>query len=418
MERVEVYLTGSGNIRIDSFFEKNNEYVDYRLEGRRAEQFIEELSRESIRYAEEDGENLVITYNGLKLVINECTDILKNKKYADLFFPIILKIKHQEERKKVKELKNKTVIRKNKHIKSRIIATGLTLVTISGILIGIAKKQNKSETNKNDSITYIQLADEPEEKEDKFIELSNKYKEEDNEIIEVSSKHQDLNEEATSKVSDNLNIVSISYDDRTGSSKAINTENNYKRVIDKYSKIYGLDPKLMLALATQERGIHSTNLDSGGAIGLMQIQKNVWANHKLKAYNFQTKQYETIIVNPTDLSNLDYNVKLGCMIFQENLRNMNYNPLLALQSYNMGYGNMNRILANYCLDSKKTKEQVLNNINDTDWMGCRNLINVGDQKYVEHVLSYCGNNAKIINIKPDGTEIGININNKDNKKVY
>lgn len=35
--------------------------------------------------------------------------------------------------------------------------------------------------------------------------------------------------------------------------------------------MYGVDPALVLAVATQERGIHSSVTDTGGATGLMQI---------------------------------------------------------------------------------------------------------------------------------------------------
>ena len=410
MERAEVYLTKFGKLRIDSFFDKKNENYDYRFDDKRAEQFIEELSRESIRYAQEDGDNLIVTYNGLKLIINECMDILSNIKYRELFAPILLKIKHQEERRRVKELKNKKVVRKNKHIKSRIIASGLTLVTISGILIGISKKNEKVKTDNYIPTTYTQLSDEYNEVKDHFINVSkNAFNEE--KAVPPEEKSFSLDE-------DNVVCVSINYNDRTNTTKAINAKLNYKNLIDKYSKMYGLDSNLMLALATQERGIHSEKRDSGGATGLMQIQNSVWAGKSLKAYNFEKKQYEKIIVDSKKLSDLEYNIKVGCMIYQENLRYMNYNPLLALQSYNMGYGNMDKVLKNYYLDSKKNKTDVLNNFNDTDWMNCRNIIEVGDKSYIENVLSYCGNSIKIVNTKPDGTKVVVNVDNKENKKIY
>ena len=416
MERAEVYLNSSGELRIDSFFEKNNEYIDYRVEGKRAEQYIEELSSQSIRYAKEEGENLVVTYTGLKLIINEFQDILSKKKYKELFAPILLKIKRQEERKKVKELKNKKVQRKNKHIKSKIIATGLTLLTISTVSMGIVKSLEQSSILRDykSSQVYTQEVEPDFEYQEKFIEDEKSVTSED-----VAPQTEQINvQNKPIEPEQKVKLASLSYEDRSESSKAIKTNSDYGNIIQKYSKMYGLDSNLLIALATQERGVHSPNQDKGGATGIMQIQNSVWNNQNLKAYNFNTNSWESIIVDEKSLSNLDYNIKVGCMIFQDCLKSMNYNPLLAIQTYNMGRGSLNKVLNNYCIDTNKKKENVINDCYDTGWLSYRNLIQMGDQQYIENVLSYYGDNIKIENIKPDGNKIGINIINKKTEKIY
>ena len=66
--------------------------------------------------------------------------------------------------------------------------------------------------------------------------------------------------------------------------------------------MYGLDPKIIIAIATQESGIHSTRSINGCATGLMQIENSVWRDQKLTVFNYDTLEYETIVVNVENLS--------------------------------------------------------------------------------------------------------------------
>lgn len=119
------------------------------------------------------------------------------------------------------------------------------------------------------------------------------------------------------------------------------------------------------------------------------------------------------------LQNVESNIRIGCMILQNSFQYMKYNALASIQCYNMGYGNMMKILKQYALDSNTTIDEVLSNIEDDGWLKYRELITQGDQQYVEHVLSWMGENINIKNVKTDGTLVSININNNyDSKKVY
>ena len=107
---------------------------------------------------------------------------------------------------------------------------------------------------------------------------------------------------------------------------------------------------------------------------------------KLSAYNFETNTRENIIVNEKSLSNVDYSVKVGCMILQTVFKYMNYNTLAAVQCYNMGYGNMHKIFNAYSCDSGKSVDEILNDVTDTNWMNYRYIIKKGDQEYIENVF--------------------------------
>lgn len=176
--------------------------------------------------------------------------------------------------------------------------------------------------------------------------------------------------------------------DRTDSKKAIIARENYEDMISKYCNRYGLDSEVLLAIATQERGVHSSVRDKGGAIGLMQVEVGVWNNESLSVKNVIENKYETINITEEKLSEADFNIKTGCAIFQDCLKKMDGNIFAAIQCYNMGYGNMLKILNSYAKDSGTSVDNILKNNEDLGWLEYRSIINVGDKEYLENVLSY------------------------------
>ena len=209
----------------------------------------------------------------------------------------------------------------------------------------------------------------------------------------------------------------INYSDRSYSEKLETARALYGDIINKYATTYGLDPELVLALATQERGIHSNKKDPGGATGLMQIQNSVWVGHDLTAYNFNTESYETIKITKEKIEDCETNIKIGCMILQDMIRAKDYNIVAGLLSYNMGGYSVDKILARYQNVSGISRAQVLNNQNDCGWLEYRDIITIGDRDYVQHVLSYMGNDIDTYVIKPSGERVEVSIKNYDASKT-
>lgn len=178
------------------------------------------------------------------------------------------------------------------------------------------------------------------------------------------------------------------FEDRTNTEKYINTKNNYGDIISEISNEYGIDPKIMLAIATQESGEHNT-LRNGPAIGLMQIEKSVWNNEDISCYNYKTNSIEKIHITEEKLKNLEFNIKVACMIFKQCLNDSKYNIPVAIQMYNYGYGNIKKAIKLY-YGNNVDCENIIND-NDYQWLDARNKINVGDKLYLEHVLSYVEN---------------------------
>lgn len=185
-------------------------------------------------------------------------------------------------------------------------------------------------------------------------------------------------------------ISNLQIEDETESEKANKTKELYYDIIEKYANMYGVLPSVILAIATQERGVHSDTIDQGGAIGLMQVQASVWDGKDLEVYNYDTNSKEKIHITLDNLRDVSFNIKVGCAIFQNYLKKMKDNYPLAIQSYNMGPSSVNKILNAYCLSCGKTYDEVINS-DDLGWLSFRNSSYPGDSFYLEHVLRYDSN---------------------------
>ena len=373
MERIELYLNSKNRPVIDVYKNDTDEVVSKHIKNYNALDTIDKISTYKIQSVSVTEEDIILKYNGFVVNIREYKDVFKLNEMKQMK-SIISKHYNQQNQKKVKK---KKVKRKNKHTGSKIIAATLVLSIIG---TGAAMAQEKTENNEIPSVGYVSIEETTNLEQITIKEPeTNKVK-----VVEITTKP----ETTTTNEEIETDVISLNYQDKSNTQKAKITSSYYGEKIKKYAEIYGLDAELMIAIATQERGIHGEKMDAGGATGLMQIQNSVWRNQSLTAYNYQTKKYETIKVSESELSNIDYNIKVGCMIFQNTLKYMDYNVVAAVQCYNMGYGNMKKILNAYSNQTGKSISKILSDKTDTGWLKYRSLINQGDRKYVEHVFSW------------------------------
>lgn len=378
MKKYEIYIDINGRLSISEFKRQNSQFETLILKGRDTFEKIKILASKSLVdfYLNKKKNHAILEYKNYVVNISDFDEVINKRGIG----PFVNNIKRFKETESLKQIKPKKVQRKNKYIKTRIIATGLTLAIIGSCAANLLKQEPKF-SEEIPSTTYS---------------ISNEI---DNNDVEIITTKIEENKQQTA------DLIAVKYEDRSETSKAKKTEAYYGDMINKYAKMYGIDSKLALAVATQERGIHSSITDKGGATGLMQIQNSAWIGEKLTAYNFETKKTETFIVTLDKIKDVEYNIKYGCMILQTVFNYMDYNPIAALQCYNMGYGNMMKILNAYSKDSNKTVKEILENHKDTKWLNYRNLIKVGDQEYVEHVLSWIGNEVEFKNLNQDGSII-------------
>lgn len=189
-------------------------------------------------------------------------------------------------------------------------------------------------------------------------------------------------------------------------------QENYSTKISYYAEKYGLDPLLVMAVATQESGIHREGVSYGGAVGLMQIQKNVWIGESISAYakDLETGAYQLRTISSIsmdDLNCLETNIEIGCMYLQYCLRTFDYNITAGLQAYNYGVNAVSKLISSYANDKGVSYDSVVHNFDDLGWLDYRDS-NYGDYRYVEHVLRYAANENGSVNLAIQNAKNGEN----------
>ena len=425
MKRYELYVDNDNRLVVCEFKTIHSEYESKVLRGAQTYDLIKKLASSKIIdfYNIEKRDVLLLEYKDYIVNINEYDKVFMKRGTA----PLLKNIKDYSEAQKAKKIETQKVQkseppkvkRKNKHTGKKIIATGLTLLVLAGCASNLLKK----ETQVND-LFYNQTQIVQDETKDDFMgDLDN---------TNDSSKTQfelenTLNILPNKQTQTNLSIIDdeetihLDYEDWSDSKKAYITRSYYSQMITKYANMYGLDPDLVIAVATQEseRGIHTPVMDPGGATGLMQIQNSVWVGNDVSAYNFETGKVETLRVTEDRIQDVSYNIRIGCMILQNTMEYMKYNTLAGIQCYNMGYGNMMKILNACSKDTGRSVDEILKDVNNTDWMNYRKIITVGEKEYVERVLAWMGEEVNIKILKRDGSPVSLNVGNQlDSKKVY
>lgn len=178
-------------------------------------------------------------------------------------------------------------------------------------------------------------------------------------------------------------------------------------LIYKYSEQFGVDPTLIAAMAMQESSLSHNDCIPGGdnywgyGVGLLQLESP--SGQEITAYNYKTNELETEYITMENACNLEKNIKIGCMIFQNSLENNKGNIFLALQSHNYGQPMIDLVMYDmYKNDIDSIKE----NYSDTSWLfGIKEAHNnpskyifewgeglYGDGDYIENVLRFMPKN--------------------------
>lgn len=292
---------------------------------------------------------------------------------------------------KKKKLTGKKVNRKKSKV---IVPQKVAIAVVMGAIIGVGgvKLSNNNE-NKRREPTDIS-----------YEEVENS---DDVDVITYDDGDMyDYKEEVENDTNSNyLEFDYYSDSDKKISNNDIENTLRYKDIFDKYGHEFGIDSNLLIALATNESsGIHDIDYDEPD-IGIMQIEWSVWLNKKVKAYNYEKNEFDSLIITNDVIESLEGNIKAGTMILQENINKtvrygyddklINASDILpySLQRYNMGVGNMQKLLRM-----------------GGDWKDNRNEITAGDSKYFEHVLAY-------LKLLDNGEDIKINSFDEDTKEI-
>ncbi len=164
-----------------------------------------------------------------------------------------------------------------------------------------------------------------------------------------------------------------------------------------------------MAMLTQESGGFETNL--------MQIEFEDWDEEIIKVYNFEDNRYEYFVLtnNPEDwadknvtcitekdLENPYTNISIGCVLLRKSAEYMNYHVLAAVQCYNLGKGNMDKILELVAAETGLTREEILADQENITFYQYTYTVNKGDPDYLCNVFSFLNDYGEIITFKHFG----------------
>lgn len=150
---------------------------------------------------------------------------------------------------------------------------------------------------------------------------------------------------------------------------------NYYNIVYNEAKRWGLDPNLVMAMMIQESRGQQSNL--------MQISYSSWDNHEFECYDFIDQEYKKITL--TDLDTPEGNVRAGCIILRYSIMRNNNNIMAGVQNYNLGDGNMDKVLKATCEGENKTKEELLSNQDDLSFTNYTKYASGGDKYYISNV---------------------------------
>lgn len=202
-------------------------------------------------------------------------------------------------------------------------------------------------------------------------------------------------------------VINMSYNDNFDEVKFRHTKDNYYDNIIERATRWGISTNLMLSLGAQESGGYDPNL--------MQVQFNSWHDQPITLYNFEKEKYETIILTNTpekyankrnvqliseeELLNPKTNISVACIILRYSFEQMDHNMIAAIQAYNFGVSNMKAVLRETAKNENCSVADLLSNQNNTEFLKYRNIIEVGDSEYVEHVFRFLQDSSEPISIR-------------------
>ena len=216
--------------------------------------------------------------------------------------------------------------------------------------------------------------------------------------LDISEPTDEEIEQIQSKYKDDQ-VVEIDYKDRTTSEDFSYSQSKYQQYAEKYGKIYGIDPNIILALITQENPYER----QAYAKGIMGIEP-IWFNEPVTAYNYDLDELETITIDEKRLDDYDYCVKVGSMIFgsyfryiYKNFPDMSPSEQLkaTIAGYNKGIYGVAKLIRNY----------------GNDYLSHLNELSGGDNEYLNRVGSYIDDGKEVYLYKADGSLETIVIDN-------
>ena len=365
-KKIEIY-ENEGKVWLKQYTSLLSELEELELCEKEVYKYLGELSRYKIQNITNNDE-VKVCYDGFEIYLNR--SVLSNV----YLYPLLLQINRFNNKKNAQKVKGKKVKREKRHVGKRVIALGLAALTIYGIAKNLKNNKKAIADETIPTPTYGPVVvDEGLSEKETNQEIMFVY-DEPTQVIESESDNRTVEIDFTDFVADR--------------EKADYVDEHYADLITKLSKRYGVDPEIMIAIAKQESGVHDPYREEC-AVGLMQIERSVWTNETCTVHNCEDDIDETFVFTEDFLASLEGNIIAAIIVYKEACEQMKNNCLLSLQNYNMGYGNMMKVLRAYSESCGRSVDDIIDDVTDTGWMDFRYVTgNQGDKYYVERICAY------------------------------
>lgn len=301
----------------------------------------------------------------------------------------------------------------------------------------IAKEKELAKINNDNASTNNEVSE-----MNNVVESSEESKEKVDEIEgDDSQKYYSYNLEE--KLNQLLNFTQTeSSKEKRATASEISNAMKYWSYFEYYGYTYGVDPYLLVAMATQESsGQHYSTIPGGNRFngygyGIMQIEKPGVVTKKITAYNHTTQSYDIMhIKEESDVYPVAQNIKAGAMMLAQRAKENQYNPYVTIQGYNYGLSGVKYALSYYISDGNTEEvENIFKNgkgndllkyieSNNSEWLNKETSSGLtardwyssegwkrfgaggGDKKYFENIMKYYNGESSPYIVKNTGTKI-------------
>jgi soluble lytic murein transglycosylase-like protein len=387
----------------------NNTYIDldelgnvivydkkHTLSNDQVKAFINYLCQNKIKF----------TFRGSNLIINQKTIIIN---YQNL-------LAKEELKPLIKEYQKHKVNRSNQNAGKLVIGTSALCMAM--LASSLMVKPVKAEPKENKPVI-----DEPIPKTNSYYVDAQSDKETELKIMQEAkaAAQKKLKEKEAAASALDLDLSNIVYEDKSNADEINYVKKNYDDVISKIAPEYGFNSQLIEAIGAQERVKHSDIPDTGGAVGLMQIQVSVhYSGSQLPITKFSNNQTKKVnfTFNFDDYKTLDGNINAGCALLRYYNDEFNGNLIATLCAYNAGDSQVSYAIKRYAKENNLSYNAVLNNYNNLAWLDTAYFPN---KEYAANVLRYYQNDKLsyyILNNEKEYAKTNFNLKTqKDIKEV-
>lgn len=381
------------------FFNDNNEFMCEITEGEEQTELTEQEAIDELIAINETNFDHVRASNRLIRLNSEDTSVIISDLqdfysygYSE-YIPDIMERVNKAIAKHQKDKHRNEVVR-NLKVTCGKVACGTLIVTLLGTAAGALHKQH---TNSNNFTNNIATEDFINEIPINLEAVSDDFDEEYDQMIDELETVVDEYTESQNTIIEEkpIDTAYLRYDDLTNTNTYIGAYEDYYSIVEKYANKWGISPNIIMAMLTQE--------SAGKKVNLMQIQFDSWHDQVLTEYDFVNGRYQSIVLTDTpekyagqnitvitreDLNNKVTNISVACVILRYCLEQMDFNVLAAIQAYNLGCPNMDKVMNETSRNVGVSVDDLLSDQTNTEFTNYTHIVDCGDPNYVANVFRY------------------------------